>query len=195
MDPLKIYNSLSGKVEEFHPVNKPFLIGLYTCGPTVYSFTHIGHLRTYVFEDVLKKLLIQNGFLVEHVMNTTDVGHLTSDSDTGEDKMEKQAKKENKNIYQIASFYTKDFIWNLKKVNISLPNILAPASHHIKEQIEMIKKLEQKGYTYKTSDGIYFDTSKIEDYKSIFNQNKTDLRSDERIENILNKKNATDFAL
>jgi len=110
MESLKLYNSLSGNVEEFHPVNKPFLIGLYTCGPTVYSFTHIGHLRTYVFEDVLKKLLIQNGFLVEHVMNTTDVGQLTSDSDTGEDKMEKQAKKENKNIYQIASFYTKDFL-------------------------------------------------------------------------------------
>jgi len=110
MEPLKLYNSLSGTIEEFHPVNKPFLIGLYTCGVTVYSFTHVGHLRTYVFEDVLKKLLIQNGFLVEHVMNTTDVGQLTSDSDTGEDKMEKQAKKENKNIYQIANFYTKDFL-------------------------------------------------------------------------------------
>ena len=195
MESLKLYNSLSGNVEEFHPVNKPFLIGLYTCGPTVYSFTHIGHLRTYVFEDVLKKLLIQNGFLVEHVMNTTDVGQLTSDSDTGEDKMEKQAKKENKNIYQIASFYTKDFLWNLKKVNIARPNILAPASHYIKEQIDVIKNLERKGYTYKTSDGIYFDTSKMSDYKTLFNQNKENLQSDERIENALEKRNPTDFAL
>lgn len=195
MQPLKIYNSWSGNVEEFKPVNKPFLVGLYTCGPTVYSFTHLGHLRTYIFEDVLKKLLVQNGFLVEHVMNTTDVGHLTSDSDTGEDKMEKQAKKENKNIYQIARFYTKDFLWNLKKTNINQPNILAPASKYIKEQINIIKALEQKGYTYKTSDGIYFDTSKVQEYKTIFNQNKENLKTDERIENVSEKRNPTDFAL
>jgi len=110
MNNIKIYNSFSSNVEDFKPVNKPYLIGMYTCGPTVYSFTHTGHLRTYVFEDILKKLLIQNDFLVEHVMNTTDIGHLTSDSDTGEDKMEKQAKKENKSVYQIANFYTKDFL-------------------------------------------------------------------------------------
>jgi cysteinyl-tRNA synthetase len=110
MDPIKFYNSLTGNIEEFKPVNKPFLIGMYTCGVTVYSFTHVGHLRTYVFEDVLKRLLIKNGFLVEHVMNTTDIGQLTSDSDTGEDKMERQAKKENKSVYQIANFYTKDFL-------------------------------------------------------------------------------------
>lgn len=195
MDPIKFYNSFTGLTEEFKPVNKPFLVSMYTCGPTVYFFTHIGHIRTYIFEDILKKVLIQNGFLVEHVMNTTDIGHLTSDGDTGEDKIERQAKKENKSVYQITSFYTKDFLWNLKQLNIVYPNILAPASHYIKEQIELIKKLEVKGYTYKTDDGIYFDTAKIEDYKNIFNQNKTDLRSDERIENVLNKKNSTDFAL
>jgi len=128
-------------------------------------------------------------------MNTTDVGHLTSDSDTGEDKMEKQAKKENKNIYQIARFYTKDFLWNLKKTNINQPNILAPASKYIKEQINIIKALEQKGYTYKTSDGIYFDTSKVQEYKTIFNQNKENLKTDERIENVSEKRNPTDFAL
>jgi len=195
MVPIKFYNSFTGTIEEFKPANKPFLVSMYTCGPTVYFFTHIGHIRTYIFEDILKKILLQNGFLVEHVMNTTDIGHLTSDGDTGEDKIERQAKKENKSVYQIVNFYTKDFLWNLKQLNISQPNILAPASHYIKEQIELIKKLEAKGYTYKTDDGIYFDTSKIEDYKTLFNQNKTDLRSDERIENILNKKNSTDFAL
>lgn len=195
MDQIKIYNSFSNNIEDFKPVNKPYLIGMYTCGPTVYSFTHLGHLRTYVFEDVFKKVLIKNEFLVEHVMNTTDIGQLTSDSDTGEDKMERQAKRENKSVYQIANFYTKDFLWNLKQLNINKPNILAPASLHIKEQINVIKKLETKGYTYKTSDGIYFDTAKIENYKTIFNQNKEDLKSDERIENAFEKKNSTDFAL
>jgi len=110
MDQIKIYNSFSNNIEDFKPVNKPYLIGMYTCGPTVYSFTHLGHLRTYVFEDVFKKVLIKNEFLVEHVMNTTDIGQLTSDSDTGEDKMERQAKRENKSVYQIANFYTKDFL-------------------------------------------------------------------------------------
>ena len=110
MTPIKIHNSLSGEVEEFKPIDKPYLIGMYTCGPTVYNYTHIGHLRTYIFEDIFKRVLSKNGYLIEHVMNVTDIGHLSSDSDTGEDKIERQAKKENKTVYQIANFYTKDFL-------------------------------------------------------------------------------------
>ncbi len=195
MNPIKIYNSFSGQLEDFHPVNKPFLIGLYTCGPTVYSHTHIGHLRTYVIEDIFKRNLTHNGFLVEHAMNITDVGHLTSDGDIGEDKIEKQAKKENKTAYQIANFYTKDFFWNLKKLNIIPPGIVATVTGNIKEQVKLIQTLEKKGYTYKTSDGIYLDTSKIKEYKTLFNQNKENLRSDDRIENQDEKKNPTDFAV
>lgn len=195
MKPLKIFNSLTGNLEDFQPVNKPFLIGLYTCGPTVYSHTHIGHLRTYVIEDIFKKNLIHNGFLVEHAMNITDVGHLTSDGDVGDDKIEKQAKKENKSAYQIASFYTKDFFWNLKQLNITTPSIVATVTGNIKEQITLIQKLEKRGYIYKTSDGMYFDTSKVQEYKTLFNQNKENLKSDDRIENASEKKNPTDFAV
>lgn len=196
MEPnLKLLNSLSGNIEEVTPVNKPLFLGLYTCGITANNYTHIGHMRTYVFEDILKRTLQHNGFLVEHVMNVTDVGHLTSDSDTGEDKIEKQAKQEKKSAYQISSFYTRDFLWNLKKLNIIYPGVLASAAGHVKEQIELIKQLDSKGYTYKTSDGVYFDTSKIEDYNNLFNQNKGELKASERIENSNEKKNPGDFAL
>ncbi len=195
MNQIKIYNSLNSSLEDFQPVNKPFVVGLYTCGPTVYGFTHIGHLRTYIFEDILKRNFIFNGYLVEHVMNITDVGHLTSDSDTGDDKIEKQAKKENKTASQIAHFYTKDFFWNLKKLNILKPSITATVTGHIQEQINLIKKLEEKGYTYKTSDGLYLDTSKIPEYKTLFNQTKENLKADERITNIGEKRNPADFAV
>lgn len=195
MPEIKFFNSLTNQIETFVPVNKPFLVGLYTCGPTVYNFSHIGHLRTFIFEDILKRNLIENGYLVEHVMNITDVGHLTSDGDTGEDKIEKQAKKENKNAYQIASFYTKDFFWNLKQVNIIKPNIVATVTGNIKEQINLIKTLEKNDYTYKTSDGIYLDTTKIPEYKTLFNHNKENLKSDDRIENIQEKRSPTDFAV
>jgi cysteinyl-tRNA synthetase len=160
---IKLYNTLTRKKEIFKPL-KDKEVGLYTCGPTVYWFAHIGNLRTFIFEDILKRVLEYNDFKVKHVMNITDVGHLTSDADTGEDKMEKGAKREKKTAWEIADFYTKVFKEDLKNLNIESPDIWTRATDYIKEQIELIEILEKKGFTYKISDGIYFDSSKIKDY-------------------------------
>ena len=160
---LKLYNTLTRKKEIFEPIKKG-QVGMYSCGPTVYWYQHIGNLRTYIFSDILKRVLIYNGYKVKQVMNVTDVGHLTSDSDEGEDKIEKAAKKEGKKAQDIADFYLKIFKQDFKKLNISEPDIWCKATKHIKEQIELIKKLEKKGFTYKTSDGIYFNTLKLKDY-------------------------------
>ncbi len=173
---------------------KKGVIGLYTCGPTVYHYAHIGNLRTYIFEDVLKRALIHNGFKVKHVMNITDVGHLTSDQDTGEDKMEVGAKRENKTAWEIAKFYTKAFQEDIKKLNILPPNIWCKATDHIKEQINLIKELEKKKYTYKTEDGIYFDTSKLKDYGKLARLDIQGLEEGARID-VKGKKHKTDFAL
>src|SRR3989344_3677590 len=158
MSKLKLFNTLTRKKEIFKPI-KDKEAGIYSCGPTVYWYQHIGNLRTYIFSDILKRVLTHNGFNVKHVMNVTDVGHLTSDADEGEDKMEKAARKEGKSAREIADFYLKLFKEDLKKLNIIEPDIWSKATEHIKEQIALIKKLEEKGYTYKTSDGIYFDAS------------------------------------
>ncbi|MBU1613323.1 class I tRNA ligase family protein, partial [Patescibacteria group bacterium] len=157
---LKLYNSLARKIEEFKPVKKT-KVGMYTCGPTVYNYAHIGNLRTYVFEDILKKVLRANGYKVKHVMNITDVGHLTSDADQGEDKIEKGSKREGKTAWEIADFYTKAFKSDIKDLGIEEPNVWCRATEHIKQQIKLIKRLEKKGFTYQTADGIYFDTSKL----------------------------------
>lgn len=191
---LKIYNTLTRQKEEFEPL-KGKKVGLYACGPTVYDFAHIGNLRTYIFEDVLKRALKHNGYKVKHVMNVTDVGHLTSDADEGEDKMETAARAKKKGAREIANFYLKIFKSDLKKLNIKSPNIWCRASEYIVEQIEMIKKLEEKGYTYKIEDGIYFDTSKLADYGKLVGLDKSGLKPGARIEIIKGKKNATDFAL
>src|SRR4029077_504539 len=132
--------------------------GLYTCGPTVYDYQHIGNYRTFVFEDVLKRVLQWNAYRVLHVMNVTDVGHLTSDADTGEDKMEKGARRTGKSAWEIAAEYTQAFKDDLHRLNINEPTIWCKATDHIQEQIEMIRCIEEKGFTYRTSDGIYFDT-------------------------------------
>jgi cysteinyl-tRNA synthetase len=190
---LKLYNTLSRKKEEFKPI-KPGFVGMYSCGPTVYWYQHIGNMRAYLFSDTLKRVLLFNGFKVKHVMNVTDVGHLTSDADTGEDKMEQAAKKEGKKAEDIANYYLKLFREDFKKLNIIEPDIWPKATEHIKEQIELIKKLEQKGYTYKTSDGIYFDTSKLKDYGKLAKLKIENLEAGKRID-IKEKKNATDFAL
>ncbi len=190
---LKLYNTLTRKKEEFKPIMKGH-VGFYSCGPTVYSFQHIGNLRSYIFNDLLKRVLLYNGFKVKHVMNYTDVGHLTSDADEGEDKIEKAAKKENKKASEIADFYAKIFEKDCKKLNILQPDIICKASEHIKEQIEFVKKLEEKGYTYKTSDGIYFDTSKMEDYGNMGKIDKEGLEAGKRV-SLGEKKNKTDFAL
>lgn len=190
---LQLFNTLGRKKQEFKPIHGKE-VGFYSCGPTVYWYQHIGNLRTYVFNDILKKVLVYDGFKVKHVMNVTDVGHLTSDADLGEDKMEKAAKKEGKNAAEIASFYLKVFRDDFKKLNIIEPDIWCKATEHILEQLELIKKLEKKGYTYQTSDGIYFDTSKLSDYGKLGLINVEGLEAGKRIE-LGEKRNKTDFAL
>jgi cysteinyl-tRNA synthetase len=190
---IKLYNTLNRKKEEFKPI-KDKQVGMYTCGPTVYWYAHVGNLRTYIFEDVLKRILEYNGYKVRHVMNITDVGHLTSDSDSGEDKLEKGAKKERKTVWEIAQFYTDQFKKDLKLLNIEDPDVLIKATDTIKEQIELIKDLEKKGFTYTIKDGVYFDTSKLEKYGRLWGlKEKKELRG--RIEEVKEKKNKTDFAL
>ena len=190
---MKVFNTLTRKLEEFKPIKKTE-VGLYSCGPTVYWYQHIGNLRTYIFSDILKKVLQYNGFKVKHVMNVTDVGHLTSDADTGEDKMEKAAKKEGKTAKEVAEFYLKIFKQDFKKLNIQEPNIWCKATKYIKEQIELIKILEKKGFTYQTSDGIYYDTSKFENYSDFAKLNIKELEAGRRVD-VGEKKNKTDFAL
>src|SRR3989338_8603108 len=156
---ISVYNTLSRKKEQFRPLFSDS-IRLYTCGPTVYNYAHLGNLRSYIFEDILKRVLLFNGYKVKHVMNITDVGHLTSDADEGEDKMEKGAKREKKTVWEIAEFYTKAFKQDMQRLNLQEPDIWCKATDHIKEMIKLVEKLEKNELTYKTSDGIYFDTSK-----------------------------------
>lgn len=190
---MKLYNSLTKTKEEFKPINKDS-VGMYGCGPTVYWFAHIGNLRTYIFEDLLKRVLEYNGYNVNHIMNITDVGHLTSDSDSGEDKLEKGAKKERKSVWDIAQFYTDFFKEDLKLLNIIEPTKFIKATDTISEQIDLIKTLEEKGFTYTISDGVYFDTSKLEKYGRLWGENeRKEMKG--RIEEVKEKKNQTDFAL
>ncbi|MCX7779124.1 MAG: cysteine--tRNA ligase [Patescibacteria group bacterium] len=191
--PLKLFNSLTRRKEVFKPIRDK-KVGLYTCGLTVYNYAHLGNLRTYIFEDILKRVLLYNGYRVKHVMNITDVGHLTSDADLGKDKVEEAAKKEKKTAWQIAQFYTAAFKKNLKDLNIIPPNHWVKASQTIKDQIELIKKLEKNGFTYRTSDGLYFDTSKLPSYGKLARLKKEEIRPGIRVE-MKEKRNPTDFAL
>ncbi len=191
---IKLYNTLSREKEEFKPI-KQGEVGLYACGPTVYNYAHIGNLRTYIFEDVLKRVLIYNGYNVNHIMNITDVGHLVGDRDMGEDKIEQESKKENKSALEISEFYTEKFQQDLKNLNILFPSTFCKATDNIKEQIEMIKTLEGKGFTYQISDGVYFDTSKVDDYAKLSHQKLDALKEGARVEKNDEKKNSTDFAL
>jgi cysteinyl-tRNA synthetase len=190
---IKFYNTLKRKKEEFKPLKKG-KVGIYSCGPTVYWYQHVGNLRSYIFADILKRVLLYNGYKVKHIMNVTDVGHLTSDADTGEDKVEKAAKKQHKTAKEISQYYFSVFKKDLEKLNILPPNTWVWASRHIKEQIEMVKKLQEKGYTYETSDGVYFDTSKFKDYGRLSRKKIKDLKAGERVA-LGEKKNKTDFAL
>ncbi|MFA5155444.1 MAG: cysteine--tRNA ligase [Patescibacteria group bacterium] len=194
MTPIFLYNTLSRKKEEFRPA-KAGEVGLYTCGPTVYNFAHIGNLRTYLFEDFLKRTLEYNGYRVKQVMNITDVGHLTGDMDMGEDKMEAGAAREGKSAWDIAAFYTESFKRDLAVLNIEAPQIWCRATDNIPEQIALVKALEKKGYTYRTSDGIYFDTSKIRDYNKLSHLPLAELKEGARVEKNPEKRNPTDFAL
>ena len=191
--PLKLYNTLTRKKEIFTPI-KDKVVKIYTCGPTVYWYAHIGNLRTYIFEDILKRVLEYQGYKIKHVMNITDVGHLVSDADTGEDKIEKAAKKERKSAWEIANFYEKAFKEDLKLLNIKKPDVLIRATETIKDQIELIKILEKKGFTYRTDDGIYFDASKLKTYGRLWPK-KMKILPGARIEMIPGKKNPNDFAL
>jgi len=189
---LKLYNTLTRKKDVFKPIKDK--VGFYSCGPTVYWYQHIGNLRTYVFNDILKRVLLYDKFKVKHVMNVTDVGHLTSDADTGEDKMEKAASKEGKKAADIADYYWKIFKDDFKKLNIIEPDIWCKATEHIKEQIDMVKTLGKKGFTYETSDGIYFNTSKLKDYGKLDPAHKKELEVGKRVD-FGEKKNKADFAL
>lgn len=194
MPKIFLYNTLTRKKEEFKPVIAG-QAGMYTCGPTVYNFAHIGNLRAYVFEDVLERVLAYNGYAVKRVMNITDVGHLTGDMDMGEDKMEKGAKREGKSAWEVAEFYTQAFLKDLDALNIKIPELMPKATDYIKEQIALVKILEEKGYTYAISDGIYFDTSKFPDYAKLNHKPLQDLLEGARVEINEEKRNATDFAL
>lgn len=169
-------------------------VGMYCCGPTVYNYMHIGNLRTYVNEDLLKRMFLYSGYEVKQVMNITDVGHLTSDEDVGEDKMEVGAQREGKSVWDIASFYTEEFNKDFKRLNILDPDVWCKATDHIKEQIELVQCLEQKGFTYVTSDGVYFDTSKMQNYGKLARLDVEGLKGGSRID-IGEKRNKTDFAL
>ncbi len=194
---LTLFNTLTRKREQFIPLDKKE-IRLYTCGPTVYNYAHLGNHRAYLFDDLLKRTLLFNGYKVKHVMNITDVGHLTSDADTGEDKMLKGAKRENKTVWEVAEFYIGAFKRDLVKLNVLKPSILCRATDHITEQIELIKKLEKKGFTYVAGGNVYFDTSKLKDYGKLA---QLDLKVEKegkvqaRVEKDENKKNPYDFVL
>ena len=193
---LKLYNTLTKKKEEFIPIDKKNnIVKIYTCGPTVYNYAHIGNMRAYIFMDTLRKVLKMNGYKIEHVMNITDVGHLTSDADEGEDKMEKSAKEQNKTVYEIAEKYTKLFLEDIQKLNIERPEHIVKATDHIKEMEEYVKKIVKNGYGYETSKGIYFDTSKLKTYGELSKINLEGQKAGARVDVDTEKRNPLDFAL
>ena len=191
-----LYNSLTHKKELFQP-NSPDVVKMYTCGPTVYHFAHIGNLRTYIMEDVLEKSLNYLGYNVKRVMNITDVGHLSSDADTGEDKMLKGAKRENKSVMEIAQFYTDAFMADCAKLNIAIPEIVQPATGCIPEFIAMVEGLLEKGFAYLAGGNVYFDTSKLDKYYVFNDHDADDLDTGVRdgVEEDTNKRNKNDFVL
>lgn len=188
-----LFNSLGRKKEKFQPL-KAGEVKLYTCGPTVYHYAHIGNLRTYVFEDILVRALRRAGFDVLHVMNITDVGHLTSDGDEGEDKMEAGARRTGKNIWDIAEYYAKVFFADLEKLNVVKPQIIPKATDHIPEMIELVRRLEEKGFVYRTDDGLYFETTRFPSYRDFARLDVENLEAGKRV--AVGEKHApTDFAL
>ena len=193
MTELSLYDNYTRSLRVFEPI-RPGEVGLYTCGPTVYDYQHIGNLRTYLFEDGLRRVLEWNGYRVKHVMNVTDVGHLTSDADTGEDKMEKGSRRTGKSAWELAELYTEAFRKDLAALNIQEPHVWCRATDHIAEQIEFVADIERKGFTYRTSDGVYFDTSKLSDYGHMARLDVAGLEAGKRID-LGEKKHATDFAL
>ncbi len=191
---MQLYNSLTRKLEHFTP-QEPGEVSLYTCGPTVYNYQHIGNYSAYVRWDTLVRTLQESGLAVDWVMNITDVGHLVSDADEGEDKLEKGARREGKSAWDVAKFYMDDFLEGIKELNIQSPSHVVRATDHIAEQIDLVKKLEQKGYTYIIDDGVYFDTSKFAHYGELARLDVKNLQAGARVAMNPQKRNATDFAL
>lgn len=190
---IELYDTYTRTLREFVPL-KPQQVGMYACGPTVYDYAHIGNLRTYIFEDVLRRTLEMAGYQVNHVVNITDVGHLTSDADTGEDKMEKGAQRTGKSAWEIAELYTRAFRSDLQRLNILEPTTWCRATDHIKEQVQDIVAIEKAGFTYITSDGVYFDTSKLDQYGYLARIDIDGLNAGSRVD-LGEKRNVTDFAL
>ncbi len=193
---MQLYNSLSHKKEDFK-TNEPNKVNMYTCGPTVYHFAHIGNLRSYIMEDILEKYLRYSGYEVKRVMNITDVGHLSSDADTGEDKMVKGAKRENKTVMDIARFYTDAFFKDCEKLNIKKPDVVEPATNCIEEFITMVQGLLEKGFAYIAGGNVYFDTSKLDEYY-VFNKHDSEelmVGVRDGVEEDNNKRNKNDFVL
>ena len=191
---MKLYNTLTRKKEEFAPLDGK-TVRMYSCGPTVYNFAHIGNMRTYIFMDILRRTLRYEGYKVKGVMNITDVGQLLSDADEGEDKMEKAAKEQRKSPYEIADFYTKVFFDDLKKLNIGKPELTPKATEHIREMLDFVYTLCEKGYGYETSDGIYFDISKFPAYGQLSGINLEDQKAGARVEVNDEKRSPFDFAI
>ncbi len=191
---LRFYNTLSRQKEEFKPLN-PKYVTMYSCGPTVYSYAHIGNLRTYIFMDLIRRTLKLSGYKIKGVMNITDVGHLMADSDDGEDKMAVAAKKQNKTPWEIAEYYSKIFFEDLQKLNIGRPEIIAKATEHIDDMIKYVQNLESHGFSYETSDGIYFDIAKFPNYGCLSRANLDDQLAGARVEVNDEKRHPADFAL
>lgn len=193
---LFLTNTLTRKKEKFEAINPP-QVGLYTCGMTVYDYAHIGHGRKYMTDDILKRVLIFNGFKVRHVQNVTDVGHLVSDADEGEDKLEKGATKTGKTVWEVAQFFTDDFYNSMDKLNIIRPDVICKATDHIKEQIEMVQKLIDGGFAYDTPEAVYFDVTRDDDYGKLTGQllSQKKVAAREEIKTGEYKKNPQDFAL
>lgn len=196
MSQIRFYNTLTKKIEDFVP-NVDGKVSLYTCGPTVYHFAHIGNLRCYIMEDILDRFLRFAGYDVKRVMNITDVGHLTSDADTGDDKMVEGAKREHKTVMEIAKMYTDAFFSDCNKLNIRRPDVVEPATNCIPEFIHMIEVLLEKGYAYRAGENVYFDTSKLKEYYVLSNQSEDDLMVAVRddVDEDTNKRNKNDFVL
>lgn len=191
---MKLYNTLTRKIEEFKPINSE-RVKVYTCGPTVYSFAHVGNFTCYIYWDLLVRTLQLHGFPVNRVLNITDVGHLASDADEGEDKMEKGAKREGKTVWEVAEMYMSDYLKNFRALNMIEPTDICRATDFIKEDIQLVDALDKKGYLYDTTDGLYFDTSKFPTYADFAHLDLEHLRAGARVEFSNEKRNPSDFAV
>ncbi|PKL05741.1 MAG: cysteine--tRNA ligase, partial [Spirochaetae bacterium HGW-Spirochaetae-9] len=194
MPAIKFFNSMGRTMQEFKPL-QPGRVGFYGCGPTVYNYAHIGNLRTYIFEDILVRTLRRFGYEVTHVMNVTDVGHLSGDDDTGEDKMVKTAKERGESVLQIARFYTEAFFADTDRLGIERPTVVCKATEHVGDMIDLIRRIEAKGFTYMAGGNLYFDVTKFPSYGELANLRMGDLKAGARIEVDENKKNPYDFVL